>query len=108
MANGAHSFDLAGLIFYVSDTNIINDITVDTNGVVTFNTETNAGTAYITITNGATGATATTSVVVNGVSELKELQLQHPGKPIVKGEAIVFPSLLLILSVEQSQVKILL
>ena len=59
--------------------------------LLTFNTEANAGTAYIPITNGATGATATTSVVVNGVSELKELQLQHPGKPIVKGEAIVFP-----------------
>ncbi|MFC5653095.1 S-layer homology domain-containing protein [Paenibacillus solisilvae] len=91
LANGAHSFDLGGLIFYVSDTDIINNIAVDPNGVVTFNTKANSGTAYITITNGATGATATTSVVVNGVSELKELQLQHPGKPIVKGEAIVFP-----------------
>ena len=91
LSGNDHSFDLSGLIFYVSDITIVNDITVDSNGVVTFNTKGIAGTAYITLTNGATGATATASVVVNGNATVKEFQLSHPGKTIVKGEEIVFP-----------------
>ncbi|QYR22092.1 S-layer homology domain-containing protein [Paenibacillus sp. sptzw28] len=91
LATNQNSFDLAGLIFYVSDPAIVNDIAVDSNGVITFNTEAKAGTAYITITNGATGAYATTSVVVNGLAQVKDFQLSHPGKTIVQGEDIVFP-----------------
>ncbi|MFB9327031.1 S-layer homology domain-containing protein [Paenibacillus aurantiacus] len=87
----ATSFELGGLFFFVSDIEIIKYIAVDANGVVTFNTGAKSGTAFVTITNGATQATASTSIVVNGAATVKDLQISHPGKEIVKGEDIAFP-----------------
>ncbi len=86
----------AGLTFYVSDTSIIKDFWVDANGVVTFDTVKNAannasGTVYITVTNGATGASATTSVVVNDLPAVKTLSLSNPSSVVVQNEPVVLP-----------------
>ncbi|GGD92398.1 S-layer homology domain-containing protein [Paenibacillus nasutitermitis] len=88
---GQDSFEYGGLFFYFSDKDIANGITVDADGVVTFNTKGKAGTLFIAITNAATGANANTSVIVSGAATVKEFQLNHPNKVIVKGEDIVFP-----------------
>ncbi|MBW7452696.1 S-layer homology domain-containing protein [Paenibacillus sepulcri] len=86
-----NSFEYGGLYFYISDNQIVDTINVNSDGVVTFNTKGKSGTVYITVTNGATAASASTSVIVNGLADVKEFQLNHPGKVIVKGEDIVFP-----------------
>lgn len=88
-----NSATIGGLYFYVSDTTVINSLTVDSNGVVTFDTTagTNGGTVYIAVTNAATQATANTSVVVSATASVNQLQLSHPGKPIVQGEEVAFP-----------------
>ncbi|QHT63464.1 S-layer homology domain-containing protein [Paenibacillus lycopersici] len=92
--NTGNSQSYGGLVFYISDRNIISNLKVDSNGVVTFDTNAvgqKAGTAYVTVTNGATAASASTSVVVNDNAKVKTFQLGNSGSLIVKGEKVVLP-----------------
>ncbi|GIQ64014.1 hypothetical protein PACILC2_25820 [Paenibacillus cisolokensis] len=80
-----------GLYIYVSDTRIITDISVDSNGVVKFSTGDQSGIVNIMITNPATAASASATITVAGKAQVKEFQLQHPGVQIVQGEEVTFP-----------------
>ncbi|MFC4812011.1 S-layer homology domain-containing protein [Paenibacillus sp. GCM10023250] len=91
LANGQNSLSYAGLVFFISDSAIVNGFSVDTNGVITFNTLSKAGTVYITVTNPATQATANLALVVNDVAKVKTFQLGNSGSVIVKGEKVVLP-----------------
>ncbi|MBW7475012.1 S-layer homology domain-containing protein [Paenibacillus oenotherae] len=88
------SFDYAGLYFYISDLKLIPKFTINSDGVIKFDTKSDngkGGTVTIYVTNPAANASATINVPVSGKAEVKELQVSHPGKQIVKGEKVIFP-----------------
>lgn len=91
LPDAPEQFEYAGLFFYVSDRQIITNMTVDDKGVIKFDTLAKSGNVTIIVTNPAAGVNATITVPVAGNAEVKEFQISHPGKVIVKGEEIAIP-----------------
>lgn len=89
----ANTVVISGLTFVSSNSAIVdvNTFEVDADGVLHFNTGTTDGTVVITAYSASTGATNTTTIVVNPAPALKKFQITNPGKPIVAGEKLVFP-----------------
>jgi hypothetical protein len=91
-------FTLAGVDFYINNPagkNIIDtavdSIKVDANGVLTFKTGADSGTVVVTAVNPLTGASSSSTIVVNPGPGVKSFQASVPANLIVSGEENTFP-----------------
>ena len=83
-------FVLEGITFLVGGDGAINNITVNSDGVVKFEA-TKAGNVIISASNPATGAYASTTFKIEAAAALKDLKLQNPASMVVAKEDVIVP-----------------
>jgi len=88
VSNG--QFKLDGITFLVGGDGAIDNITVNSDGVVKFEA-TKAGNVIISASNPATGAYGSVSFKIEAAAALKELKLQNPASMVVAGEDVIVP-----------------
>jgi hypothetical protein len=86
-----NTYQVGGLVIYVSNGNSISNLSVNSDGNFVFNTTETANTVTFVVTNPGTGVSASKAVVVNGTATVKTLNISHPGIQIVQGEEVVVP-----------------
>jgi hypothetical protein len=80
------SFMHDGLFFTLSDIGVISSYAVDKDGVFTFSTGSKASNLIINVVNPATGASANTTVRVDGIAVIKTLHLSAPNVEMIAAD----------------------
>ncbi|GGF91634.1 hypothetical protein [Paenibacillus abyssi] len=90
LAAGTTNFTISGITFMLSEADVVTAYAVDKDGKLTIDVD-KAATLVINAVNPSTGATATTTVKVEGAPVVKTLQLSNPGVLVVADEEVKIP-----------------
>jgi len=90
LADTVSNFEESGITFLLSQPGVISSYSIDDKGVLTFDVV-KAGTLVLHATNVATGASASTTIKVEGKPVLKNLNMEAPTVFVASGEEVKVP-----------------